>query len=260
MNVAWLLDGGNADGTRGGAELTMDGFRDAAPDTVEFTDLAEAETVVIGNCVGIGPAVIPSLMGRNVFRYHHDLAMSEDETLRLWLDDNATHIFTSPLHRERYSVIWHPKIQPEVHIIPPAMDLDRFKPNRQTRRNTKRSGTCSIASWQNPGKGGQLVSDYAERNDIEVDVYGPGAFAPGGPNTKDYGPMEPSALPAILWEYETFVFLPVAPEPFGRCVVEAHAAGCEVITNELVGAKHVLETDPGSIDTAPADFWDLVCQ
>ena len=130
MNVAWLHDQGNADGSRGGAELTMDEFRAAAPESVEFTDLKAAETVVIGNCVTVDPGIIPALIDRRVIRYHHDLAQHESLVLRSWLDENAEHIFTSPLHREHYGL--------DGAVAPPAVDLDRFRPNRQTRRNTER--------------------------------------------------------------------------------------------------------------------------
>jgi len=58
--------------------------------------------------------------------------------------------------------------------------------------------------------------------------------------------------------YQTFVFLPTVIEPFGRTVAEAWAAGCEIVTNGLVGARYWLEENPDALDTAAEDFWGVV--
>jgi len=250
VNVAFIYDPGNRDGTRGGAELTMDEIQSAAPEEVTFTKVDEADTVIFGNCVVTSPDIIPALMGKRVIRYHHDLARDENAALRGWLDDNAEHIFTSPLHREKYGR--------DGELIPPSIGLEAFKPNRQTRRHVKRKGVCSIASWQSPGKGGHLITEQAERSDVTIDCYGPGNFAPRGDRIKDMGPVDHSDLPQILQRYEQFLFLPIAVEPFGRCVAEAFAAGVEVLTNENVGAKWWIENEPDRLYTAATDFWELV--
>lgn len=250
MKVAWLHDQGNADGSRGGAELTMDEFAAAAPGGVEFTDLKAAEAVVIGNCVTVDPGIIPALIERRVIRYHNDLAQHESPVLRSWLDENAEHIFTSPLHREHYGL--------DGAVVPPALDLDRFRPNRQTRRNTERQGVCSVASWMNPGKGGHLVAEWAARNQTEVECFGIGPFAPSGPGIRNHGAVTQGELPQVLHGFDQFVFLPTAVEPFGRCVVEAWAAGCEIVTNELVGARYWLEEKPEALETAAEDLWAVV--
>jgi glycosyltransferase involved in cell wall biosynthesis len=257
-NVVFLYDDGNADGTKGGAELTMEEFASACPPEVAITDLDEAETVVVGNCVSFSPILIKDLEGKKVFRYHHDLARHEHEDLRLWLDQNAQHIFTSPMHCERYRVGWDEANKvAEHHLVPPPVDADRFRPNRQTRRNTERKGVCSIGSWQNPGKGGHLAAETCRRQSLELHVYGPGLFPPAGDHVVHHGDIDPSMVPHILWQYEQFLFLPMSPEPFGRCVVEATYAGCEVLTNENVGAKWWLENEPDKLATAAEDFWKV---
>jgi glycosyltransferase involved in cell wall biosynthesis len=65
-------------------------------------------------------------------------------------------------------------------------------------------------------------------------------------------------MPALLAQYKTMVFLPVVLEPFGRVVAEAWAAGCEIVTNGLVGARYWIEEDPKAIETAGEDFWRVV--
>lgn len=255
MKVAYLHDPGNQDGTIGGAELTMDAFANAAPRGVEFE--ADGETVIIGNCVTFAPEILGAFKDKRVFRYHHDLARHEHPKVRQWLEENATHIFTSPFHAERY--LAHETCQIEdFHIVPPPVDLAAFRPNRETRRKQERQGVCSIATWQNPGKGAHLITETAHRQGITVDVYGTGPFMPYGSSINNGGPVKQEDLPRMLWTYEQFLFLPTAPEPFGRCVVEAWAAGCQVLTNDLVGAKHYIEDEQETLETAAEDFWELI--
>jgi len=255
MKVAWLHDQGNADGTKGGAEYTMDWFKQLAPNGIQFDP--DGYIAVVGNCVTFQPEIIDEIAHKRVIRYHHDLSYAEDAALRYWLDGNAVNIFTSPLHLEKYRFEVEPRHEPLV--IPPFVDLNSFRPNRQTRRNGKRQGIVTVASWQNAGKGAQLVSETLYRQGLEADCYGPGYFTPYGDHVHKKGPVDPDKLPQILWQYEQFIFLPSVVEPFGRCVVEAWAAGCEVLTNDLVGSRHFIENDPKALQTAAEDFWEVVC-
>lgn len=112
----------------------------------------------------------------------------------------------------------------------------------------------------NPGKGGHLVAEYAAERQEPIDVWGWGPCLPCGEFVNQCGPVEQRRLPELLAEYETFLFLPTALEPFGRCVVEAHAAGCTIVTNSLVGARYYLEDAPEKLESASEDFWALVTQ
>lgn len=259
MNVTFIYDDGNQDGSKGGAELAMEEFAATCPAEVAFEDLPDADVVVIGNCVQFGPELIPSLMGRRVIRFHNDLARHEDPVLREWLDENAEHVFTSPIHEVRYKVSWTPQNKAKDHVlIPPCPCLSRFKPNREKRRHSKREGIVTFGAWQNPSKGGHLVSRMLAEQGSSADCYGPGAFPPVGDHIVQMGEIDPANLPAVLWDYERFVFLPLEVEPFGRCVVEAWAAGLEVITNDNVGAKWWIENDPNKLWSAADDFWGLI--
>ncbi len=253
MRISFLYDPGCADGTRGGAELVMDELIEAAPDAVEFTEPSDADAVVIGNCVKLDTqTILPQIEGKRVIRYHHDLATDEDDVLRDWLEANAEHVFTSPFHKEQYG---H---EADAHLIPPTANLKTFRPPRDKRRHPKRKGIVTVGSWQGPGKGAQLVSETVYRAGETLDCYGTGAWQPVGQHVNSKGAVRHSDLPAILWGYEQFIFLPFAPEPFGRCVAEAWAAGCEVMTNEMVGAKWWIENQPDQLYTAAEDFWSIV--
>jgi hypothetical protein len=47
-------------------------------------------------------------------------------------------------------------------------------------------------------------------------------------------------------------------EPFGRLVAEAYAAGCEIVTNNLVGAKWWIENDQLALENPAERFWKEV--
>jgi hypothetical protein len=243
MKVAWLQDD---PGYVGGAELTCAEFKAAAPEGVEVVDVpwdkfeTGFDVTVVHNHFQYHDADLESITGR-VVRYYHDVRPQRVKP------DLA--IFCSPLQRDYMGL--------EGVCIPPALNLSAFKPNRQHRRNGKREGTCSIAQWRNPGKGAFLIEEWAEANG-PVTVYGEGEFFPRGPNIDFMGPLDQAAVAQTLWEYERFVFLPFEQEPYCRSVVEAWAAGCEVVTNDLIGARHWIANDPDALTTAADDFWQAV--
>lgn len=258
MKVGWLADD---PGYVGGAELTQREFCRAAPEHVEVIDCAPGEVMkgldayVIHNCTQYAPRDLDPMGSAPVFKYVNDLWPHGNKLLRTEVLAKATVIFTSPLHRQKFPY----EFSRESRIVPPALDLKRLTPTRQAKRNGKREGTVSVGAWMNPGKGAHLLAEYAAANG-EVSVYGDGPCAPRNALNIDFkGPLDPAKVAQTLWGYETFVFLPSEIEPFGRCVVEAEAAGCRVVTNGLVGARHYLEQDRDALLTAAEDFWEVIC-
>lgn len=259
MRIGWLTD---QTPNSGGAELTQAEFRAAAPGGVEVIDCPPiavepgVDRYVVHNCTTYGPEIIEALEGKPVFRYWHDCDPNSDPVLREWLLANATHIFCSPLQRERFP---H-SLDGEWPSVPPAVDLARFRPTRQMKRNTERVGTCWLGSMMNQGKGIQLAGEYAEREGIQVDFFGNGPHSPGlTTHTRPCGSIPYEQVPTVLASYERFLFLPSEIEPFGRAVVEAWAAGCELVINANVGARYWIEEAPEKIETAAKDFWSIVC-
>lgn len=249
MRVGWLAD---RPGYLGGAELTQQEFRCAAPADVEIVecppgDVASGLDHYVAN--NVTQYELDDLVRvSSVTWYHHDLSCWIDPGVRRLLDDRAQHIYCSPIQRDRYGI--------KGKCIPPYLDRDRYRPTRQIRRN--RSGVCSIAAWRNPGKGGQALSEWAQANG-PVDVYGPGPLAPQGPGIDYRGEVEPNEVAQILLRYETFVFLPFDLEPFCRCVAEAWASGCKLIVNGNIGAAYWIENEPSAMGTAREAFWEVAC-
>lgn len=243
MKVGWLADQHDPPG---GAELTQAEFMAARPDSVEITfcpppggSFPDADSYVIHNNVTYQAYPI----GRSV-RYLHDL--------RSGFEPGDELICCSPLQADRLGL-------DDAAHIPPPIDLAAFRPTRQQRRNTERKGSCCIGAFMNSGKGGYRVATWADENE-PVDVYGFGPFLPQGPNINYCGHLEPTKVAQTLWQYERFVFLPVDLEPFGRCVAEAWAAGCDLIINGNVGARYWIEEEPEKLESAAEDFWSLVCE
>jgi hypothetical protein len=242
MKVGWLADEHDPPG---GAELTQAEFRSAAPEGVEVIDcppggIVGCDRFVLHNHMTYGAGELLDFTGE-VIRYHHDMRPQQIP--------GARSVFCSPLQRDALGL--------EGECVPPPIDLAAFRPTRQQRRHDERKGTCCVGAFMNPGKGGQLVAEWAMKNE-PVDVWGFGPYMPRGDYIADCGDVDPVKLPQLLWNYERFVFLPTALEPFGRCVVEAWAAGCEIITNNLVGARYWIEEAPEKLETAAEDFWAVV--
>ena len=247
--VGWLAD---PIVTLGGAELTQAEFLAAAPQGVEVVNCPAGEVkagldrYVIHNCLSYALDDFDAIKGDTpVFKYWHDVGPHVKRDVRLWLG-GATEIFCSPLQAEVMG--YEPT---GVTLIPPAIDLDRFA-SAAADADPERKGAVSVASWANPGKAPHQVAEWGAQNG-GVDFFGGGVCAPQGSRE-----VAQATLPLLLANYKTFVFLPIAIEPFGRVVVEAWAAGCEVVTNGNVGARYWIEENPEGLETAAADFWKAV--
>lgn len=249
MKVGWLHDGGNADGTQGGAELTQAEFKAAAPDGVEIVDCPTGGVVegldryVVHNCVTYRPEDVWPIEGRAV-KYLHDVWPHGDLSVKASLLKSAKLVCCSPLQRDRLGLS-------EAEAIPPPVDLARFR--AAARENgSERRGAIAVGPWMNHGKAPHLAAEWAKGNG-GLDFVGGGPLAPAGSFQVPY-----ESMPALFTKYRTFVHLPTVLEPFGRTVVEAWAAGCQIVTNRLVGARWWIEEQPEALETAAEDFWKLV--
>jgi hypothetical protein len=245
--VGWLADEA---GYVGGAELTTAEFRAAAPEGVEIVDCPPGAVVkgcdryVIQNCVLYTMSDLARLDGRPVFKYNHDVGPHIQPSVRECLERDAQHICCSPVQADYMGL-------DDAVLIPPPVDLARFE-QAAAEVNGSRKGAVSVGQWRNYGKAPHRAAQWAETHG-GIDFFGTGVFAPRGSKEVDYDDM-----PALLARYETFVHLPIVIEPFGRLVAEAWAAGCEVVTNNLVGAKWWITEKPDALYTAGEDFWRTV--
>lgn len=246
MKVGWLADAG---GIIGGAERTQAEFRRAAPDGVEIVDCPPGDVkpgcdvYAIHNCVMYRFKELEAIADKPIIKYWNDVGSWYSEEVRELLDAQARVICCSPLQAEYMDF-------PDAELIPPPVDLARFESAAAKARN--RAGTISVGSWRNVGKAPGRVLEWARGNG-GVDFYGSGPFAP--PDSRE---VAYAGMPGLLARYKRFVFLPAVIEPFGRCVAEAWASGCELIINDLVGAKYWLTENPDAIRTAGTDYWRVI--
>lgn len=255
MRVGWLQD---AHDWQGGAELTMAEYRAAAPEGVDIVDCPPGDVqkgcdaYVVGNCVQYALADLGPVRGRPTVRYLNDIWPHGDPKVREYLLQNAKLTFCSPLHMERF-----PYENPGGEVIPPPVDLAPFRKHAGSKPKAKRAGTCWVGMGFY-GKGLQQAIEWAAVNG-PVDFYGDGPLMP--PNSevaRILGHVPYNQLPSVLADYERFLFLPTHIEPFARSVVEAWAAGCELIVNRNVGALHYIQEDPEGLEGSAERFWKLV--
>lgn len=252
MRIGFIHD---RPGYLGGAEMTKAELAAAAPDGIEVIDCAPGAIVagldayVVHNCVQYrDPSELA--LGAPLIWYHHDLSPWIRAETRQWLDRNARHVFCSPLQLDRYCGEID---RAEAGLIPPPLDRSQLP------TADERAGAVSIGQWRGPGKGAAAIVRWAAEHG-SLTVYGSGEMIPSGPNIDYGGELSPGGVPYVLARHETFVFLPRDPEPFGRTVAEAWAAGCELVVNRNVGALWWIEHNPAAMETAGRDFWTLVSE
>jgi hypothetical protein len=246
MRVGWLAD---VPDLPGGAEFTQQEFYEACPDDVAVIYCEPGHVVpgldryVIHNCVQYTLEDFQEIGDAPVLKYWHDVGPWVTPECRQWLDEHASYICCSPIQAEHMGI--------EAYVIPPPVDLERFS-RAGARVNGHRVGAVCVGSWRNYGKAPHKVAQWAAQNE-PVDFYGGGFLAPPGSEE-----IAQEKMPDLLARYSTFVFLPTVIEPFGRVVAEAWAAGCAIVTNELVGAGYWIQENPEAIETAAEDFWNVV--
>ena len=248
MKVGWLADDASY---VGGAELTQAEFRAAAPDDVEIIDCPTGSVTrgldryAVHNCVTYTPEDLAAIQDAPAIKYYNDVGTWLRDDRRKVLQEHARAVCVSPLQAEYMGLR-------DAALIPPPVDLDRFE-QAAAGVNGDRRGTVSVASWRNLGKAPHRAAEWAADHG-GLDFYGDGPFAPVGSQ-----PVAYDRMPGLLARYETFVFLPTVIEPFGRLVVEAWAAGCALVVNDLVGARYWIDR-PDAIRSAATDFWALVLE
>jgi glycosyltransferase involved in cell wall biosynthesis len=88
-------------------------------------------------------------------------------------------------------------------------------------------------------KGVMDALDWGEENDIGIYVYGVGECIEQvleHPYAYYCGTVNYEELLEVYSVAKRFIFLPNWVDPFARTTVEARLSGCELITNEKVGA------------------------
>lgn len=262
MKVGWLEDGivtGRA--YVGGAELTSDAFRHGAPKGVKIELVgsdqpdvpADVDVWIVQNCTTYRFSDwVGALATSPVVKYVHDVWPHGDLALRGWILQHAARlVFCSPLHASSFPAPFSAKAE----VLFPPIDLHAFRNCKQIKQDRiglgPRIEDKALYLGHNR-KGLQRTRDLAERHGLGLDEYGHGA---------KLGPVPVSSVPWLMAQYKYFAYAPDQLEPFGRTIVEAHAAGCELLLEddaaEKIGALRYLDHIP-SARTCVEQFWKLV--
>lgn len=268
MRIGWLFDEPlKSKGYRGGAELSDDALRASAPEGVEivemlvrqyepeFVDWREVDAYIIGQCTGFPPGIIDHMLRDKPFLKINSDAWSDGHAvLRRYILKHARMVtFNSPLHLHNFKhTVQAPiRIQPKAWVDPAPFVLER---------RVDRQGAVCLTRMHHT-KGLHNVAAWAREQGVTVDVYGgpepPTKAIEGG--LLYHGPVHPDDVPGLLTRYESFVFLPDAPESYSRTTVEAWLAGCKLVVNENIGALHWIRNAPEVI-TGPIreNMWDAM--
>lgn len=257
VRVGWLMD---EPAVMGGAELeavTLYGRKPPWANVVRCPASAVTaglDVYVLHNVVTYTRKLIPIVEGAKIVKRQHDMWPDGDPALRRWVLASADLVLmSSPLQREEFP--W--RVGAPVELVPSAVDLGPFM---RVRERNHRAGVVWLGRLH-PSKGLEAARNWAVDNEQAVDVYGAGPMADKLPAPLRYcGPLDYEDVPDVLAGYEKLLFLPDVVEPYGRVVVEAWAAGCEVVANGNVGALWWMQHEPRAIGEAAARFWQHIAE
>lgn len=133
------------------------------------------------------------------------------------------------------------------------IDLKLFK-----NRKKKRDIPFLFVGALHEAKGLEIMRERFANQDIVLVGSSPGGKHPGF--GRWLGPLPYTEVAILMNRAQHFVFLPRWPEPFGRVVAEAALCGCELITNDNVGALSFgLDlSQPEVFQDAGTAFWETI--
>ncbi|MHB0914092.1 MAG: glycosyltransferase family protein [Thermoleophilia bacterium] len=167
--------------------------------------------------------------------------------------NSLLNVFLSPLHRMTTQKIIGPEAVGAYYELRPTIDTALFV-NEERQRDI---GNLFVGPL-NEAKGLESMKQMFPNGDIVI--VGP---APSGDNEgfgQQMGKVGYEEIARYMNRARNFVFLPRWPEPMGRVVVEAALCGCNLVTNDNVGATSFAFDigDPGNLMGAADEFWARV--
>ena len=258
FRLGWLAD--PETDVIGGAELTCRELLRRAPREVKIVPCPPddvrrgCDAYVVHNVTGYPADAVEALAQAPVVKYVHDVHQRGAPELRDFLLAHAAAvIFVSPLQLASFP---YPTRAP-AGLMPPAIELGPFRRAARKREGRRRRGTIWIGQMTGAHKGLGNAVRWAQRNGT-VDFYGAGQLRPRGSRVRYHGQVQPEDVPDLMARFKRFLLLPRGVDSCGRTVLEASAAGCELVVNERVGAMWWLRHRPEEVETGAERFWEVV--
>jgi glycosyltransferase involved in cell wall biosynthesis len=166
---------------------------------------------------------------------------------------SALNVYLSPLHQRIIEGILGEAKGEKAFVLKPTIDSAVFHDTKRVRD----------IDYLFVGVIGEAKGLAAMRERFQyLDMHFVGKIAPG--EKLDFGTYHGSVpyseIPIFMNRAKNFVFLPRWPEPQGRVVVEAALCGCNLITNENVGATSFPFDirNPANFTHASDEFWTAI--
>jgi glycosyltransferase involved in cell wall biosynthesis len=193
--------------------------------------------------------------------FTHNLALRDfgqdcfslDPLVRKLFSSSRLNIYVSPLHQQTIERILGVDNLPESFVLKPVIDSTAFYDQKRERD----------IDYLFVGVIGEAKGLAAMRERFrDDDIHFVGKIAPG--EKLDFGTYHGSVpyqqVPDFMNRAKHFVFLPRWPEPQGRVVIEAALCGCELVTNQNVGATSFSFDigNPSNFAQANDEFWTAI--
>ena len=255
------------------------------PNTFDKSQLVSCDILVISNFFFFAPEQYHFVLDlifeyqKPFVKYEHDHReimgdQARPKLARLLFGRSMLNVFISPMQAENHRKSLGDIIDP-FFLLPPAVDVKRFKILRGIERDPKK--IVNLSGRLRDSKGFQhmlqfimakqkkfIFEIYTRRTKEVEDVLG--KFD----NVKVLPPMDNDYLPKIYNSAGYTIHLPRALEACGRTIAEGLLCGCQPITNENVGIRSFAEFHIGDskqfdldffrsrLEQGPYDFWRAV--
>lgn len=187
-----------------------------------------------------------------------DSCFAKTDLVKDLYSSSFLNVFVSPLHFKTTHKLQGLK-EEKSFILRPVIDVQKFE-----NKNQERDIEYLYVGAINKAKGVDNLKKYFQKG-------GPGfgkKLTMLGNNTtgekwdfaEELGFIPYDEIPRYYNRAKRFVHLPIWPEPQGRTVVEAALCGCELITNENVGATSFDFdlSNPSNLQNVEQEFWDKI--
>jgi len=168
--------------------------------------------------------------------------------------NSLSNIFLSPLHYQKVSKMMGIEDK-ENFILRPTVDTTMFYD-----RGEERDIDYIFAGAISEAKGVGNLIEYFKGTDKKVVMIGKNIYGEKLDFAEYIGFIPYEEMPKYFNRAKNFIYLPRWPEPQGRVVVEAALCGCNLITNDNIGATS-FDFDIGNQDNlrdSEQEFWNYI--
>jgi glycosyltransferase involved in cell wall biosynthesis len=168
--------------------------------------------------------------------------------------NSVANIFLSPLHYEKISTMLQIEERP-YFVLRPTVDTGKFYNMSQLR-----DIDYIFAGAISEAKGVENLKNYFNGTDKNLLMIGKNIYGEELSFAEYTGFIPYEEMPKYFNRAKNFIYLPRWPEPQGRVVVEAALCGCNLITNENVGATsfNFDISDKNNLKDAVTEFWEYL--